>query len=134
MRPFFLFSLLILTACGGHKHTSTNLGTTTTKELIQEKGAPESEVELPENQGTLVLYPEDEKYQSEDGIITTKFRNPNASEKILLYWKHKFKLCETKIKKLNAEESELSCKSKGQSVIYSEGSAFISRIVEYESK
>ena len=66
------------------------------------------------------------------------FRNPSSEENSVLFWKHKFKDCEVTERKITPQEDahqlpeiELACKSQGVSVVYVEGSNFISRVVEY---
>lgn len=135
-----LLILIVLSACGAKK-SSFEYGKTKVADLIQEKGPPIKEEEIPVKDGKILYYPDNEKYQVNNGIVTNSFKNPKGEQRVLLYWKHKFKDCETKESKLPSKykghspsEYEFFCGEQGKSVIYSEGSEFVSRIVEYEKK
>lgn len=133
LRPFLFLALIFLAACG-EKSTSINYGKTTVLGLIKEKGEPLREEKIPPAEGKLLHYPGDEKYQAQGDVITTGFKAPKGDGKTLLYWKHHFKDCQTIVRKISKEEMELACPAEGTSIIYTEGSEFISRVVEYEKK
>lgn len=89
----------------------------------------------------ILRFENNEKYQLIGDIVTDKFRSPDDAEAALLYWKHKFKNCDSFTRKVSTYSLdqklpvyELACPSQGISVTYSEGSTFISRINEYEKK
>lgn len=140
MRPFIFLVLPVLFACGV-KRSSIEYGKTSVAALIQAKGQPAKQEAIPVKDSKVLHYSPDEKYQSKGDIITNAFKGPKGDQKSLIYWKHKFKDCDTKVIKLGPEtkghelpEYEMSCDEQGMSVIFVEGSEFISRIVEYEKK
>lgn len=139
MKPFLFLLLLVVAACGA-RHSSVNYGKTTVAALIAEKGEPIKEQPVPTKDNKVLIYDGNEKYQVKDDIVTHGFKDPKGNEKTVLYWKHKFKDCDSVTKKIKEgkghdfAEYELSCPSEGTSVIYTEGSEFISRVVEYEKK
>jgi hypothetical protein len=141
MKFFLLLFLVNFLACGKQKSSDLNFGVATRSELEAQKGQPIREEALPLEKGSMLIYPENEKFQLRGDIVTNRFRNPLESEKILIYWEHKFRDCQTITNKLphnlnqhTPGEIELSCPSEGVSVIYSQGSTFVSRIIEYEKK
>lgn len=139
MKSIFLMSLLVVAACGVKK-SSPNYGKTTVSDLVAEKGQPIEEKKIPVTEGKILLYEGNEKYQVKGDVVTHGFKDPKGDEKTLIFWKHKFKDCDTTIRKINETkghelpEYELACPSEGVSVVYTEGSEFISRVVEYEKK
>lgn len=122
--------LLILVSCGQSRGTLT-YGVTTKSALLVAKGQPLSTSDVP--QGEVLEY-EKEKYQLRDGVLVAGFRAPQGDEVTMLFWKHKFKGLQTEVRELPTGEKELVCDSLGLSIVYSEGSAFVSRVVEYEKK
>lgn len=132
MRPFLFIALLILSSCG-LRTSVVDYGKTSVSALIEEKGPPQSVEILPVKNSTMLIY-EHEKYQAQAQIVTAGFRNPIGAQKTLLYWKHQFKKCETQTRKSNNDEFEFACPAEGITVIYADGSEFISRVVEYEKK
>lgn len=139
MKSIFYLTLLVIAACGA-KNSSVDYGQTTVANLIAEKGEPLKEDSVPVADNKVLVYPDNEKYQVKGDIVTHGFKEPKGEGKTLLYWKHAFKDCETVTKKLaepkghERAEYELACPSEGKSVIYSEGSEFISRVIEYAKK
>jgi hypothetical protein len=140
MKAFLFISLLSFVACGV-KHTSSyDYGKAKVEELIADKGEPLEKEKIPVKDGEIYKYPDNEKYQIQNNIVTAGFKDPKGDEKVLIYWKHKFKNCMTQIIKINEmtvhspAEYELKCSAEGLSVIYFDGSEFISRIVEHEKK
>jgi len=140
MRPFSILALIICTACGANR-SATQYGTTTVNELILEKGQPLSVETIPIQNGKILLYPNNEKYQINGDIVVNGFKDPVNDQKLLIYWKHAFKDCQTKSKKVEKDyerhefpEFYLTCESEGLSVYYTEGSEYVSRIVEYAKK
>ena len=140
MRPFLFLILMGIAACGV-KHSSVEYGKTTKANLVQEKGEPLTEEVIPIKDGKVLLYPGNEKYQLQGDVVTSGFKTPQGDQKTLIYWKHEFKDCLIRNRKINRDQTshempewELACDEQGISVIYTEGSEFISRIVEYEKK
>ena len=140
MRSSIILAIFLLSGCGVKK-SSFVMGKTTRSEVISVKGEPIKEEAIPVNDGTILIYGEDEKYQLKGDIVVNLFKNPSNQERLLLFWKHKFKDCLTTIKKISKDETshtspemEFSCPSQGVSVIYTEGSDVISRVIENEKK
>jgi hypothetical protein len=133
---FLLFSLLILSACGSPKSSHRAYGKMSVADLIQEKGQPLKEESIPVKDGKVLHFKEDERFQIQGTTVINSFRNPKSDEMTVLFWKNKFRGCdsETKILKpagAQSAERELSCKEQGLSVIYTDRSEVISRVVEY---
>lgn len=139
MKPI-LFSLLLITAACGIKEQSFDYGKTTVSELRAEKGEPLSEEVIPVPDSKVLVFPDNEKFQVKNDVVVNGFRDPKGNEKTLLFWKHKFQDCDTTNTKISEGKGhelpqyELKCDSKGLSVLYTEGSGFISRVVEHEKK
>lgn len=140
MRVLFILSLLLLGACGV-KNNNIIMGETTRADLLAEKGEPLSEHAIPNKDGTVLKFKNHESVQLRGDIVTNRFTNPSGNEKLVMWWKHKFKDCLTTSQKLAHDskshtppEIELACPSEGLSVIYTEGSDLISRVVENEKK
>ena len=135
----YFLSFFFFAGCGG-SYTTLNYGKTTKSDLIAQKGDPVEEVSIPEDEGRVLIYPNNNKFQIKSHIVTHGFKDPVGDEKNLIYWKHKFKNCQTSINKISEPvshelpEFELKCPSMGMSVIFREGSEFISRIIEYEKE
>lgn len=135
-----LYLVLLLSAACGVKHSSVDYGKTKVSDLVAMKGPPAEEKSIPVSDGKMLIYNDDEKFQIQNDIVTHGFKNPQGEERTLLYWKHKLKDCETVTNKISktdghvAPEFELKCSSEGISVIYTEGSEFISRIIEHDKK
>lgn len=131
--------LSVLYSCGG-KQPTPKYGQMTEADLIAQKGKPDEEKKIPVEAGKVLVYPDNEKYQIENSIVTHGFKNPQGDEKLVLYWKHKFKNCAVKQQVLGKKvghkvlEYQLRCDAQGITVIYPEGSPFVSRIVEHEKK
>lgn len=140
MKLFLLLFLLALAACGARQSSRVDYGKTTVQALIAEKGEPLEEKSVPVKDGRVLLYEDNEKYQVKNDVVTHGFADPKGNEKSVLYWKHKFKECDTTLKKISQTkgheipEYELACPSEGTSVIYSEGSEFVTRVIQYEKK
>jgi hypothetical protein len=137
MNPFIILIFFSLIACGG-KSNRIDFGKTTTASLLEAKGDPLSEEAIPANNGKVLVYEKDEKFQVENDLVTNQFRQPVGDERNLLFWKHKFKDCDTSTKLLGgkpkgheSQEVELKCSKLGQSVIYAEGAQQILRVREY---
>jgi hypothetical protein len=141
MRALIIFSLLLLSACGAKK-TSFIMGQTTRADVVAEKGDPISEEIIPVKDGSIMKYSNDEKIQLKGEVVTNRFTNPSGDEKLVMWWKHKFKSCSflksstlpSDPKAHTSKEIEMACPEEGLSVIYTEGSDTISRVVEYEKK
>lgn len=137
MKPFLYLSLLVIAACGVKHTSSVDYGKTTKADLVAEKGEPVAEKTIPVKGGEILEYQDNEKFQIKNDLVTHGFKNPKGDEKNLLFWKHKFKDCDTVIRKISEKnghvlpEYELKCQSEGITVIYSEGSEFVSRLVEH---
>lgn len=141
MRYTILLCLLLAVSCGAPRSSTFKYGQTTRAEVIGQKGEPVSEETLPVADGKMMVYPDDEKYQLKGEIVVNAFKSPKGDEKLLLYWKHRFKDCQTIVKKLAHDirlhtppEYELSCPAEGVSVVYTEGSDSVTRVVEYEKQ
>jgi hypothetical protein len=139
MKSFLYLSLLTITACG-LKHTAIDYGKTTVSDLIAVKGRPVEENKIPVDDGKILIYEDNEKFQAKDNIITHGFKDPKGDERTVIFWKHKFRDCDVRLRKISEPkghefpEYEMKCPSLGQSVIYSEGSEFVSRIIEHEKQ
>ena len=129
MGPFLV--LVFLISCG--EKNSVEPGRTTKSALIEMKGEPHREEEIPS--GEILTYDRNEKIQVNNGVVTTIFRDATGDEQNVLFWRHKFRECETTEKALNDEampEIELSCPSQGQSVIFTKASGKVLRVSRYE--
>ncbi len=129
MGPFLLFFLVI--ACGEKK--SVEFGVTSRSALISQKGEPVKSESVPS--GELLTYKENEKFQITDDKVTVRFRNPNGDERNLLYWRHRFRECDSSEKELSDDavpEIEFICAKAGTSVVYVKGTGRVVRISEYE--
>lgn len=140
MRSAILCLLICVTSCG-ERSSSLKLGKTTRSELVAVKGEPIKEEVLPMKEGKVMVYEGEEKYQLKGDVVVNSFKNPSGNERSLIYWKHKFKDCFTTSQTLSQDpqshtppEVELGCAEQGLSVIYSQGSDLVSRVVEYEIK
>jgi hypothetical protein len=139
--PVLILGLLFLSACGAKK-SSFKIGETTRADVIALKGEPLSEEAVPIPDGKIMRYQDDEKIQLKGEMVTNRFTNPKGDEKLVMWWKHKFKECTgLKLVKLAPDvkshlppEIEMACPEEGISVIFTEGSDTISRVVEYEKK
>ena len=139
--PVLILGLLFVSACGAKK-SSFKIGETTRADVIALKGEPLSEEVIPIPDGKIMQYQDDEKIQLKGEMVTNRFSNPKGDEKLVMWWKHKFKECTgLKLVKLAQDkkshlppEIEMACPEEGISVIFTEGSDTISRVVEYEKK
>ena len=142
MRISFILCLLLSSCGGGGRQSSMKMGETTRADVIAEKGEPLSEEKPPVKDASILNYQDDEKIQLKGDIVTNRFTNPKGDEKLVLWWKHKFKSCPfIKVTTLAQDskahtppEVEMACPSQGLSVIYTQGSDIISRVVENEKK
>lgn len=130
---------LLLASCGPKGRSFFHFGKTTKKELIAEKGEPLREEKLERKDAVVLVYPEDEKFQIENDVVTNHFVNPSEEESTVLFWKHKFKNCETRETLLDKDahgtsEMFFACDQAGQGVVYNAGASHISRMIEYEKK
>ncbi len=131
MGPFFVFLLLI--ACGEKK--SIQHGTTSKSDLIQIKGEPLKVEEVPV--GEILTYKDNEKIQITANKVSASFRDPAGDERNVLFWRHSFRECDVKEIPLSEDiipEMELSCASRGLSVVFVKNSGKVTRITEYEKK
>jgi hypothetical protein len=133
-RSLSLFSLLLAMACGRPADVGVNL--VSRAAVIEAKGEPLEEKDLPLDGGKMMIYPNEEKFQLKGDEVTHAFRQPEEKEQTLIYWQHKFKDCQTKTKKLPQDikghipaEIEYSCPELNIRVIYTEGSGMVSRII-----
>jgi hypothetical protein len=139
MGSIFLVLLLTISACGV-KRSPVDYGKTTVSDLIAKKGEPLEEKAIPVKDGKILVYPDNEKFQAKGDIVTHGFLTPVGDEKNLIYWKHQFKDCNPRIVKISEAkghspaEQSLVCDEFGLTVIYTEGSDSVSRIVEHEKK
>lgn len=139
MKPLFYLSLLVVASCGV-KHSSVDYGKTTVSDLVAQKGEPIEEKKIPVKDAKILLYDDNEKFQVKGDVVTHGFKDPKGDEKTVLYWKHKFRDCSTSTRKISETkghelpEYELKCSEQGTTVIYTEGSDFVSRIIEHEKQ
>lgn len=143
MKSFSFLIFLVLAACGV-KNSSVDYGKTTLSDLIAQKGSPLKEEPIPsmteKKDSKVLVYENNEKFQIKEDIVTYGFRDPKGDEKTLLFWKHKFKDCQSSSKKISEAsghilaEYELKCPEQGLTVIYTDGSEFVSRVIEHEKK
>lgn len=142
MKSFSFLIFLSLAACGV-KNSSIDYGKTTVSDLMANKGAPIKEEVVPSasvNDSKVLVYEGNEKFQVKNDIVTHGFKDPKGDEKTILYWKHKFKDCITSTRKISEAsghipaEYELKCPEEGITVIYTDGSEFVSRVIEHEKK
>jgi hypothetical protein len=142
MKACIILSLLLLSACGA-KRSSFKIGETTRADVITEKGEPLSEEKIPEvKDGSMLKFKNNESIQLKGDLVSNRFTNPTGDEKLVMWWKHKFKSCPfmktTTLpqdpKAHTQPEVEMACPEQGLSVIYTQGSDTISRVVEYEKK
>ncbi|MFP5385928.1 MAG: hypothetical protein ACLGHN_07600, partial [Bacteriovoracia bacterium] len=126
-------------ACGV-KHSSVDYGKTTVADLVALKGEPLEEQIIPVKDSKVLHFSGNEKFQIRDDIVTHGFKDPKGDEKSVLYWKHKFKDCNTSTRKISEPkghelpEYELKCPEDGVTVIFTEGSDFVSRVIEHEKQ
>lgn len=140
MRPFYLLILLIIAACGV-KHSTVDYGQTTEAELVAKKGPAIREEKIPVSEGKVLVFEHNEKYQIEGAVVTNGFKTPTGDGRTVIYWRHQFRDCDTQLRRVNQKlsghempEWELACPAQGKSVVYTEGSDFISRVIEYAKK
>lgn len=139
MKPFLYLLLLVLAACGA-KPSSFKYGKATVADLVSQRGEPLEKQVIPVKNGEMFLYRNNEKYQIENNIVTYSLKNPQGDERSLLYWRHKFKDCDSKLNQISETtghelpEYELKCSAEGITVVFTEGSDFISRVIEHEKK
>lgn len=133
-RSLSLFFLLLLLSCG--RPTDDGVKLVSRAAVIEAKGEPLEEKDLPLKDGKMMIYPNEEKFQLKGEEVTHAFRQPEDKERSLIYWQHQFKDCRTKtqnlprdIKSHTAGEVELSCPELKIRVIYTEGSGTVSRII-----
>lgn len=141
MKPSILISLLMLISACGVKVTFSGyqMGKTTRAEVIAKDGPPDSEVDIPVPDSKIMNYSDGSKIQLKGDIVTNRFSNPTGDQKLVMWWKHKFKDCATTEKKLPQDikshtppEIEYMCPAEGISIIYTEGSETVGRVVEFE--
>ena len=140
MRPLFILGLLLLSACGSKK-SPVEYGKTTRADIIALKnGNPRTETSVPVSNGSVMIY-QDETYQLKGDVVTNLIRKPKGDEANLIFWKHRFKDCQTQEKVLphpkdahTPADIQLSCDKLGEAVVYMMGSDVISRIMGYEAK
>lgn len=139
MKAFLSLIFLTAAACGV-KHSSVDYGKTSVSDLIAAKGEPIKEMKIPVQDAKVLLYEENEKYQVKGEVVTHGFKDPKGDQKNIIFWKHKFKDCDTQTKQISKPqghempEYEMKCPEQGLTVIYSEGSEFVSRVIEHEKK
>lgn len=138
IKSIFYLAFLAIAACGV-KHSSIDYGKTTKADLIAAKGEPIEEKPISLKDSTMLIYPENEKYQLKNDVVEYGLKDPKGDQLSLIYWKHKFKDCKTTVRKLEVKghvqpELQLTCAEEGTTIVYSEGSDYVSRIIEHEKK
>lgn len=115
------------------------MGETTRADIIAEKGEPVEVQSIPVANSEVLKYANNESFQVKGDVVVNRFTNPSGDEKLVLWWKNRFKDCTTTSKALPKDpkahtpgEIEFSCPAEGISVIYTEGSSAVSRVVEFE--
>lgn len=137
MKPIFCLMLLALAACGA-KNDGLDYGKTTVAALVAQRGPPVEEKPIPLEGGKMLIYDGNEKFQVKGEIVTHGFKDPKGDETLLMYWRHRFKDCavlERKISEAQGHvrpEQELTCAAEGVTVIYTQDSEFVSRIIYHE--
>lgn len=139
MKTLLSLGLLALAACGV-KHTSIDYGKTTRADLVSEKGLPLAQSKVPVADSEVLSYQDNEKYQLKGDVVEFGFKDPRGDQKTLLYWRHKFRDCDVVTTRISVSrghelpEYQMKCPEQGLTVIYTEGSEYISRIVEHEKQ
>lgn len=137
MRQIFFLGLLVLAACG-MRPSNVDFGKTTSKELIAEKGEPLEVRKVSEANSEIYQYENNEKFQIKNDVVTQGFFDPKGEEKSLLFWKHKFRDCDTSERMIGKPsgheqpEYEIRCAKEGVTIIYTQGSEFVSRVIYHE--
>lgn len=135
---FLIIFSLFICSCAQELDKEISYGKTTRDRLIQFKGKPLKIEKVPDFEAEVLHFDKDEKFQVAQSVVTHGFRNPMGDEVIVLFWLHKFKNCNSIKERINEPigdqkpEYRLTCPEEGISVIYTEGSEFVSRIVEHE--
>jgi hypothetical protein len=130
--------LMLLAACG--RHHTIEYGEAKLQQLLALKGEPLEEKAIPVKDGKILVYPNNEKYQLDGEVVSSGFKDPAGDQRLVLFWKHRFRDCNTEIKQLPSKDAhlppeiELACPEQGRSVIYTQDSEFITRIVEYAKR
>jgi hypothetical protein len=136
MKMLYCLGLLLLVSCGTKKH-NVKFGETTKADLIQLRGEPLREESIPVKDSSLLVYSENESYQIQNGVVSASLKSASSEEKSVQFWKHKLKDCKTRLNKIESKNShrpaqmELDCPEEGIKVVYMDGSATVSTVVEY---
>ncbi len=136
----FVFMVAVVATSCGNKSSSIKYGEMTSSELVSLKGEPIREEQLSTPEAKMFIYEDDEKYQINDGVVVNSFRNPISDERMLIYWKHKFKNNSYLVQKLNQKvlhtqvQEEYKFDSAGVSVIYDPTTEQVVRVVEYAAE
>ncbi len=139
MKAFTYLLFVALAGCGA-KNDGVSFGKTTVSALVAERGAPLEEKPIPLEDGKILIYDGNEKFQVKGDIVTHGFKDPKGDETLLMFWRHKFKDCPPVERKISEgqghvrAEFELTCPAEGLTVIYTQDSEFVSRIIHHEKK
>lgn len=131
--------LLTLALACGERGQSIRYGETTRAALVSELGEPEA-IEKPVEASEVLVYPDNQKFQVTNDVVTAGFRDPAPEERSLLYWRHKFEACATSFTELAKSEGhikalkELACARQGLSVIYDPNIDQVIRVVNHAEK
>ena len=127
-----MISLVAALGCARTHSSKVQYGVTTAAALKADKGEPASvERPYPERQLEMMVYAGNEKFQVEHGVVIAGYRRPTPAERTLLYWRHKFRNCETTfVPVVGQDEMELKCLQEGTTVIYNPQADAILRVVE----
>jgi len=128
-----------LLSCSGGRSSAVKYGVTTLEQLKAAKGEPHSiQTATAQQPQQVLVYADDEKYQVENNVVTTSFRNPTDEESSLLFWRHKFKECVTSYTEIpgppdahTPAQMELKCPAQGLSAVYDPHTDAVIRVVEY---
>lgn len=141
MKLFLFVPLLLAVSCGVKKKSSYDYGKTTKADLIATEGEPIKEEKIPIDNGVVLHYADNVKYQIDGDVVSAGFKDPKGDQKTVLYWKHRFKDCATRVSQLSesagshiAPKVEMACDEEGIKVIYAKDSPFVTRVIEYAKK
>ncbi|HXH31039.1 MAG TPA: hypothetical protein VNJ01_09525 [Bacteriovoracaceae bacterium] len=139
MKFYLLITMVLVISCGDKNPTSV-IGAHGNN-LIETHGDPIRIDPLPLTNSSMFIYPGNRKFQLQNNTVTNSYRDPQGDETTVLFWKHKFKKCQTELVRVMAEKPshrnlpvELRCPDQGIGVIFSEGSDLVSRVVEFEKE
>lgn len=135
MRLSFMCSLLLLAACSAEK-SRVKVGLTSSAQLVEQMGQPQR-VDEPATGVQSFVYPNESKFQVQEGVVVAEMREPVGEEVSLIYWRHQFRDCTTSFNSLGSSDDhseslmELACPSMGLKIIYDENIERVIRVVHH---